>query len=106
MTDERTGHDTQMPAPTSSGAQMNTPAPTDPEVVEAVDESGASSGGGALGGTDSHPGLHDVSDEQAATSQPTPVLDADGDGELAARLVDSDGDGTADDAVVNVPDGS
>ncbi|ACO45179.1 hypothetical protein DEDE109153_10360 [Deinococcus deserti] len=97
MTDEQTGPRVDQPDPMSSDTRGSTP-----EVVEAVDESGASSGGGVLGGTASHASLHDVADEQA--DHPTPALDADGDGELAARLVDADGDGTADDAVINAPD--
>ena len=100
MTDERTGHDTGTPAQTSQGSA------TDATTEEAVDESGASAGAGALNGPARQPGQHGVEHEQAEASRhaPTPAFDADADGELAARLVDTDGDGTADDAVVNAPE--
>ncbi|GGK30110.1 hypothetical protein GCM10008955_24830 [Deinococcus malanensis] len=104
MTDEHTR--TDQPASTFQDQQTRTPEQSAPDVEEAVDESGASAGGGALSGSASQPGLHGVEDELAEAGQParTPALDPDADGELAARLVDTDGDGTADDAVVNAPE--
>lgn len=59
----------------------------DEHETEALDESGASSGAGAVSGT--------VRDDSASPPDP------DSDGELAARLLDRDGDGRADAAVVN-----
>ncbi|MFC4427259.1 hypothetical protein [Deinococcus navajonensis] len=98
MTDEQAGTD-QRPKQEQPPTVPGGPAP---EVEEAVDESGASSGGGAASPSARPAGLHGVTDEQPLP--PLPVPDADRDGELAVRLVDTDGDGTADVAVVNTPD--
>ncbi|MFC4640242.1 hypothetical protein [Deinococcus hohokamensis] len=90
----------QLPATSPSGQDTPLDSPG-PMVEEAADESGASSGGGALTGSAGQSSLHGVADEPAQESGPT--TDADGDGELPARLMDTDGDGTADEAVINSP---
>lgn len=61
---------------------------------DAVDESGVGAGGGALS----------PAARQGPAPEPGAAPDPDGDGELAVRLVDTDGDGAADDALVNMPD--